>query len=349
MKPDDLALLQAETQARPLEYTMAHELDDADEDFNDEIVEGVLGRGSMAALYGDSNSGKTFLAIDIGAAVGRGVPWLGRNTEMGLVVYLATEAPRSVQRRLKAYQRHRGIKVPGFAIVRSPINLYEENADTAAVEALVSKIEAQYGRKVTLIIGDTLARISAGANENSGEDMGVVLRNCDRIVQGTGATFLWIHHTGKEQARGMRGWSGMRAAIDTEIEIVADDSTGIHSAEITKQRDLGGKGDRFGFRLEPVLLGTNPWGKSRSSCVVVSTDAPPKRQRAKRPSEIAGAIVEVLTQRGSGMKKSALVKHFENRHDGSAVYREIAKMVEDERLLETAGVVQLPAKQRGAN
>lgn len=327
---------------RKLAYVDAAKLPDDDEVFDDELVEGVIGRITMAVLYGDSNSGKTFVAIDLGASIRRGVPWLGRNCAAGLVIYLATEAAASVERRLRAYQRHHGVRVPGFIIVQSPINLFDGAADTAAVIALVEEIEREHGEKVALIIGDTLARISAGANENSGEDMGVVLKHADAIRSATGATFLWIHHCGKDQARGMRGWSGMRAAIDTEIEVTADQDAKLHTAEITKQRDLPGKGERLGFRLDVVNLGVNCWGTPRGSCVVVPADAPAKAARGKRPSEIAGAITEFLTQRASGCLRGAIAKHFTGRYNPPSVYRELRKMLDAGLLIEVAGVVALP-------
>lgn len=329
---------------RKLHRVLASDLLDTDEEFDDELVEGLLGRGTMAVFYGDSNSGKTFAAIDLGASICRCVPWQGRNCDTGLVVYLATEAAASVQLRLRAYQRHHKQQVPGFVIVQSPINLFDGTADTTAVIALIEELEREHGAKAVLIIGDTLARISAGANENSGEDMGVVLRNADAIRGATGATFLWIHHCGKDQAKGMRGWSGMRAAIETEIEISTDDATGIRSAEVTKQRDLPGKGDRFGFRLANVILGKNRWGSDRGSCVVVPADAAAKVVRGKRPSEIAGALIEFLTERGSGCVRGALVKHFEGRYSRQSVYREVGKMLDAGALIEAAGVVALPGK-----
>jgi len=64
---------------------------------------------------------------------------------------------------------------------------------------------------------------------------------------------MLIHHSGKNAAAGARGWSGVRAAVDTEIE-VTDSSSG-RCAEITKQRDLSSKGIRIGFRLETITLG----------------------------------------------------------------------------------------------
>ena len=339
---------QQPTLVRKLDFVFGSDLDDAEQAFDDELIEGAIGRIAMAVLYGDSNSGKTFLAIDMGAAISRLARWMGRNTAGGLVIYLATEAAASVRMRVRAYQRFYRVRLPGFVIVQSPINLYDGDADVTAVLALIDELEKRTGLKVSLIIGDTMARISAGANENSGEDMGVVLKNTSLIIEASRATFLWIHHCGKDQARGMRGWSGMRAAIDTEIEIIADDVTGLRSAEITKQRDLPGKGDRIGFRLEPVHLGTNQWGTPRGSCVALASEAPQKRTQTRRTSELAGAIAEFLTAHGTGCVKGRVVQHFDGRYVKASVYKEMKKMVDDGRLIEAAGVVALPGKPGGA-
>ena len=330
----------------PLSVAFADELPEA---FTppDELVEGVLTAGDGSVLYGDSNSGKTFFVIDMAAAVARGAQWMGRNTEPGLVVYLAAESPASVRGRLQAYQRHHGVRVPNFAIVQSPIDLFDGDADTEAVIAVVRQLERQRGQKVRLIVGDTLARLSAGANENAGQDMGLVVRRFDRIRTACNAHFLLIHHSGKAAANGARGWSGIRAAVDTEIE-VTDSPTG-RCAEITKQRDLSTKGERIGFRLDTVTLGTTKWGAAATSCVVVPADAPDKPQ-GKRVSEVGGAVLEYLRSQPAGKKKREVVEHFQPLYDKSAVYRELKKLVTVGQVLECIGIVTAASEVRnGAN
>ena len=272
-------------QKGPLSVVFA---DDLPEAFTppDELVEGVLTVGGGSVLYGDSNSGKTFFVIDMAAAVARGVPWMGRNTEPGLVVYLAAESPASVRGRLQAYQKHHGVRVPNFAIVQSPIDLFDGEADTDAVIALVRQVELERGQKARLIVGDTLARLSAGANENAGQDMGLVVRRFDRIRNECEAHFMLIHHSGKAAANGARGWSGIRAAVDTEIEVT--DSPAVRCAEITKQRDLGTKGQRIGFTLEVLTLGTTKWGAPATSCVVVPADHSDKQEKTLTQREMEG-------------------------------------------------------------
>lgn len=329
---------------RRLDYFTGAQVDVAEQVFDDELVEGVVGTEAMMVFYGDSNSGKTFLAIDMAAAIERGAEWMGRRTVSGLVVYLATEAPKSVQLRIAAYRKRHGATLANLVVVSSPINLYDGVTDVEAVVALVRRIESDHGEKVALVLGDTLARIAAGANENSGEDMAVVLSNAEAIRSALACAFGWIHHSGKDAARGMRGWSGMRAHIDTEVEITVDEATGLRCAEVTKQRDLDGKGDRFGFKLERVRVGTNRWGADRTSAVVVSTDAPDKLSKTKRHSEVAGAIVEFLTARGAGCKRGAMAAHFDGRYHRSNVYREAARLIEAGVLIESAGILALPGK-----
>lgn len=313
----------------------------------DELVEGLLTADDGSVLYGDSNSGKTFLMIDIACAVARGVPWMGRRTEPGLVVYLAAESPASVRGRLQAYQRHHGVKVPNFAIVQSPIDLFDGDADTDKVIQTVRQIEQRRGMKARLIVGDTLARLSAGANENAGQDMGLVVRRFDRIRTECKAHFCLIHHSGKAAAAGARGWSGIRAAVDTEIEIT--DSPAGRCCEITKQRDLSTKGDRIGFRLDSVALGFTKWGAVATSCVVVAADAPDKPQ-GKRVSEVGGAVFEYLRTQSAGLKKRLVVEHFAAVYDKSAVYRELKKLVTTGQVLECIGIVSAAGEVRnGAN
>lgn len=303
----------------------------------DELVQGLLTAGGGSVLYGDSNSGKTFLVIDMAAAIARGVPWMGRQTEPGLVVYLAAESPTSVLVRLQAHQKYHGVRVPNFAVTRNPINLFDGDADADAVVDTVRALEAKVGQPVRLIVGDTLARLSAGANENAGQDMGRVIERFDRIRTECDAHFLLIHHAGKAVAAGARGWSGIRAAIDTEIE-VTDSLTG-RCAEITKQRDLASKGERIGFRLGVVQLGLSKWGTPVTSCVVLPEDAPDRPVTARKLGPVEGAVLEFLRARRMGAKKAEVAVHFDGQYPRPSIYRACTKLSESGLIHDTAGIV----------
>jgi len=251
----------------------------------DELVEGLMTIGSTVVVYGDSNSGKTFWALSVATAIATGSDCYGRRTDPGLVVYLASEAPASIRSRMQAIKKFYGCDLENLAMVPVPLNFYSGAQDAQDVIEMVREIEQIKGKSVRLIIGDTLARMSAGANENSGEDMGPVMARFDQVATATGATMMIIHHNGKDAARGARGWSGIRAHIDTEIEVSAKD--GVRSVSVTKQRELPSKGETIYFKLEVVEMGTTKFGGVATTCVAVPDEgATEGEQPRKKDSKI---------------------------------------------------------------
>lgn len=233
----------------------------------DELVEGLMTIGSTVVVYGDSNSGKTFWALSVATAIATGSDCYGRKTDPGLVVYLASEAPTSIRSRMQAIKKFHGCHLENLAMVPVPMNFYNGDQDANDVIDLVRSIALSKGKPVRLIIGDTLARMSAGANENSGEDMGPVMARFDQVAAASKAALMIIHHNGKDAAKGARGWSGIRAHIDTEIEVM--ERNGVRSVNVTKQRELPGKGDTIYFKLEVIEMGTTKFNKSATTCVAV--------------------------------------------------------------------------------
>lgn len=231
-----------------------------------EIVEGVLTAGGMSMVFGDSNAGKTTLVLDLAFGMPEGLPWLGRRVEVGAVVYIACEGSASIKRRLEAYRRHHGRTVGAFGLIPCTLNLMDPSSDVDALIELVKDTIAELGQLVQLVVVDTVARAMAGANENAGEDMARLVSAGDRIRQETGAHVMFVHHSGKDSAKGARGHSSLRAAIDTELEVTAE--APIHTVTVTKQRDLDTKGQRLSGRFVAVELGHNQWGSPVTACVV---------------------------------------------------------------------------------
>ena len=248
-----------------------------------ELIEGLMTIGGLTVIYGDSNSGKTFFALSMAAAIATGTDFYGRKVDPGLAIYLACEAPASIRSRLQALKKFHGCALENLAIVQVPLNFYESDAHVVDVIAMVREVEQIKGKKAHCIFGDTLARMSAGANENSGEDMGPVMARFDKVALATGAAMTIIHHNGKNAAAGARGWSGIRAHIDTEIEVAEKDGT--RSATITKQRELPGKGESIYFRLEIVEMGVSKFGSTATTCVAVPDEDAAEKRPHEKPSK----------------------------------------------------------------
>jgi hypothetical protein len=247
----------------------------------DDFVEGLLVRNAMSVIYGESNSGKTFFALDLALHVAAGIPWRGREVDQGFVLYLALEGSHAILNRVAAFKREHGlegVELP-FAIVPVSLNLLAPNADADAVVETCRAVAAEYGVDPALIVVDTLARAISGGNENDAEDMGSLIKTGDLLRQQAPAHVMWIHHCGKDAAKGARGHSSLRAATDTEIEVIAAGPN--RQASVTKQRDMECEG-AFPFTLRVVDLGANRRGKAVTSCVV-DPDAAPAGPQAYRP------------------------------------------------------------------
>lgn len=252
----------------------------------DELVQDVITKGSSSVFYGDSNSGKTFLAIDMCCAIALGRDWMGKKTEQNIALYLATESANSVLTRINAYQKFHQVKLENLYVVTVPLNFFRSDDDIVKVVELIKRIEEERGMKVAITVSDTLARIASGANENSGTDMSPVMERFDYLARLTGTHSLAIHHSGKDQAKGARGWSGIRAHIDTEIEIT-ELKDGVRSAEITKQRELSSKNTAIYFKLHPVEIGVTKFGAVATTCVVEEATDYALEEDTKEPKTLS--------------------------------------------------------------
>lgn len=249
-----------------------------------DFVEGLLTSAAMSVIYGPSNCGKTFFIVDLALHVSLGREWRGRAVDQGAVVYLSLEGAMGIRNRLSAFRAHHelsGQRLP-FVAMPQPVNLLSEDADVRAVIELVHHVAAETGMHVAMVIVDTLSRAMAGGNENSPEDMTAIVANCDKIRDATGAHVCIVHHSGKDEARGARGHSSLRAATDTEIEITREPEATSSNVRCAKQRDLEAA-DPFSFTLKSVALGTNRRGKDVTSCVVLPAEKEDRNKLNREP------------------------------------------------------------------
>jgi hypothetical protein len=254
------------------------------------LIKGYLDAGGMSVMYGESNCGKSFLALDMAMHISLGDAWNGKRVKQGEVVYIAAEGGMGIVERIQAYMQHNQItEAPGLYLIPSGIDLCSAEADTQEIIKECHKID-----DVKLVVIDTLARALAGGNENAPDDMGAVIRHCDRIRQATGAHILIIHHAGKDTSKGGRGHSSLRAAVDTELEVVKD-SGGTVSLEIKKQRD-GKTGDILSFTLEQVKLGMDEDGDPITSCVAVPAEY--KFQLAGKAKDVYEILTNLIAENG---------------------------------------------------
>lgn len=236
----------------------------------DWLVEDIMFCGDFCLQYGASQSGKSFLAVDLALCVARGEPWFGKKTRKGGVLYQAGEGGMGLLSRLKAYRQEHGVKgdLP-FVLLPKRVDLYAHEADNG-IEAFLSEIAAQKAWLTTpleLVVIDTFATATPGANENASEDVSRALRNVQRIQEASGAAVLVVHHknAGGEKPR---GHTSLYANADAALEVIrSEENPSERTLRVAKVKD-GEDGEKIGFTLESVEIGTYDDGKLITSCVV---------------------------------------------------------------------------------
>lgn len=269
------------------------------------LIKGLLPMAALGVLYGESGSGKSFLALDMAFAIARGISWRGLRTKKHKVVYLAAEGASGFKNRLAAYALHNNLKDPAIPlqiIDAAPNFLLKDDALDICKAAL-----ADTGRPGLIVI-DTFAQVLAGANENASEDMGKALAHCKGIHKATGALVLLVHHSGKDASRGARGWSGLRAAADVELEVTRTPMG--RAIRSTKQKD-GADFKEWGFELEVVTLGEDADGDFVTSCVVIEAEVPTMgstRRVGKTEAIVLNVMAEIGLAQTVGIEMTEVIK-----------------------------------------
>ena len=230
------------------------------------LIEDLLGRSELSVWFGELGAGKTFVMLDAAWHIAAGRAWGGRPVQQGLVIYIATEGSKSLFKRLAALRlRHPDIGTIPLHVIPCPVDLLRPEADLKPLLALMREIETRSGSRVDLIVIDTLSRALAGGDENGPSDMGRFVSNIDQIRLVTAGHVAIVHHSGKDDFKGARRHSLLRAAADTEIKISRKGAQ--RTLKATKQRD-GEEGQDLPFALRPMRIGLGANGKEVRSCYV---------------------------------------------------------------------------------
>lgn len=200
------------------------------------LIPGVLTEGSLAAIYGAPESGKSFLAVDMSMAIAGGMDWHGRAVERGAVLYIAAEGAPGLGKRVRAWKMSRNAQGQAFdfRLMRDELNLAAEK--DGAVRAFVKAVADELG-PLKLIVIDTLNQTAAGADENSAKDMSRYIASMKRLRDTTGAAVVVVHHSGKDASKGMRGSTALLGAMDTTVEVERDKDGRAITVRVQKQKD----------------------------------------------------------------------------------------------------------------
>lgn len=238
------------------------------------LVRGVLPATGIAAIFGPSGSGKSFLTLDLLASIAEGGDWFGCRVKDAPVLYVGLEGEAGIAQRVKARRIKRG-PCRGLRYMLTPMDIRSPMDRAALVEAVKA---AGWADGVLCI--DTLNRAAPGMDENSSQDMGEVIGAAKAIQAELGGLVLLVHHTGKDSNKGLRGHSSLIAALDCAIAVSREADR--RAWKVFKAKD-GADGKTHPFTLRVVELGMDEDGEPVTSCVVQPEEAPSESVRRALP------------------------------------------------------------------
>jgi AAA domain len=260
------------------------------------VIKRVLPREGIAAIYGPSGSGKSFLALDAGLAIAQGKSWFSKRVKTLPVVYVGLEGEAGIKNRIQAWQQMHQCEVPDtFYFVLKQSFYLNDSEDVSAL--------AKAAPQGSVIIIDTLNRAAPTADENSSEDMGQILEGAKTLQALTGGLVLIVHHTGKDTSRGARGHSSFFAALDAAIEVKHDLNMKQRSWSVAKSKDSDAGIQRF-FDLKSYNVGIDEDLDPIDSCAILenvgmtATRKPPSGAQEKHVMAVLRQSLAKSTNRG---------------------------------------------------
>jgi hypothetical protein len=191
----------------------------------DYLIDGLLQRRYVYSLTGPTGSGKTTIALRIGAHVANGLTLAGREVEKGRVLFFAGENPDDVRSRWIKLCEEMKLDPDTVDMVFMPFTLDLSNAD---IRKRIDAEAAKHG-PFSLLIVDTSAAYYSGNDENDN----VALGNHARLLRSFvalpgGPTVLVTCHPTKTPSMDNllpRGGGAFLAEVDGNLVCIKEATT----------------------------------------------------------------------------------------------------------------------------
>ena len=313
------------------------------------IVKGLIPSDGTGIIYGESGSYKTFVALDLALHIAHGIPWCGRKTLSGPVLYIAGEGGTSLRYRIQAWHQHHDLAPDTAALLvcTTPLPLNDATY-VARVKAEIQQIRAEIGDPV-LIVVDTLSQNFDG-DENSSSEMAAFLRTLATEIRAIcpGSSVILIHHTGHDTKRA-RGSYTIKANTDFMFRLEGQ----AHKATLTceKMKDAECPAP-LTFDLHMMELGVDEDADPRSSLAAeFSPNAAASATSYRRHSKHSATLLAVMRGFAHGAQEVEIREAFNKACPelgkdarGKAFTRALDSTLLDGSIIRSAnGVLSLPA------
>ena len=278
------------------------------------LIDGLLPETGCGLLSGQWSTYKTFVALDLTAAVMAGGRFINHEViRRGGVLFIAAEGGADIDTRLRAVleTKYPDLGKAPFAWVDQCPRLVDPDAaaELAAIaEQAAARMQADFGVPLVLIIIDTIVA-SAGYSKSGEENdtsINQMIMNClATLSRAVNALVLGVDHFGKAVETGTRGSSAKEGAADVVIALLADKTlTGaISNARLALRKSrVAASGQEFQFSVRLVDLGLDERVRSITSLVVdwgAKSKEPEKSERwSKSLRLLRQTLMNVLVDHG---------------------------------------------------
>jgi hypothetical protein len=219
-------------------------------------VEGVVPRHAKSVLFGQSDSFKTFIAVDIGCSVSTGRSFHGHATKQCKVIFLANEGANAVGRkRIPAWMAYHNIPAnerQNIFLITAETTLPNEASRANLMAAIRAVVRT--GENFFLII-DVL-RGTMNGSEND-DEAAFAWTAAAEILIGEGAAILTVTHSPYNEDGRMRGHSHLWGSFDTRLQAEGDKDKRTTVLKVNRHKDHD-SGGHWGFQLDEIEVDEHP-------------------------------------------------------------------------------------------
>jgi len=196
------------------------------------LVPGIFPKRCVSVVAGAPGCGKTALLTNLAVAGCEKTRWLGREVRGGPTLWLAAEAAKSTEDRIRALTGFHPSLPVCFA------TQFPSLLDERVVSVIINSIDAaaeHFGAKVELLVLDSLSSAMRGGDENGSKDMTRAMGALLELTERRNVTTIVLTHIGKGTGLQTRGHSSVTA--DATAAFAIRQKQGMNELINVKQRD----------------------------------------------------------------------------------------------------------------
>lgn len=285
------------------------------------LIEDLIPANSIGSLVGPSGSYKSFIALSMAKSISAKVPFMGRKTAFGTVLYLAPDGGDQIEPRLKAWDTEHGRDgwYTRFYSNHHLINLESEEFFSQLSMRLNQHKKFNY----KLLVIDSLKK-SIDSSDSDDATVAKVFRNLSKLKNETGISILLIDHTGHKTGQRASGSYQKYANNDFEYFVKKE---GTQVTLVNKKMRAAAPPKDFVMNMVP----------RHGSLILEASEAPPNQK------DIILQLIEKSDEINADNLRKLFINQFPDVADTTRrrwFNKAIGTLLEENKLEETGGALR---------